>query len=111
MRRPLRSGDKVGGAAARARLTHPPLALCTTPEPRLSLRHRKVLLGTPMPPPELLHGGAVSTYHVQLRVVPAGSSPFLLCQEAVLPLHTALQVDGNGCACLIGSISHAQGHP
>jgi hypothetical protein len=47
------------------------------------------MLGSLVPSLELLHRGTVSTYHVQLRAVPAGSIPFLPGQEAVLLLHAA----------------------
>jgi hypothetical protein len=54
------------------------------PNPLLALLLRLPLAGQLVPPPQVVHWGAVATYRVQLRTAPASSCPSPPCYQALL---------------------------
>jgi hypothetical protein len=75
--------DWVRGLADSRRTEVLPLAY-GAPNPLLAYLRGVPMLGSLVPPPQLLRWGVMATYRVQLRTASAGSCAYLRCYEAVL---------------------------
>jgi hypothetical protein len=65
------------------------------PNPPLALHRRLPLAGQLVPPPQVVHWGAVATYRVQLRAAPASPCASPPCYQALL-LDAAPEAFGEG---------------